>query len=242
MRIAFTWDDGANEDTKLFELHYKYSIPGMFFVPTRNSEGREVLSSSQISSVDHTLISFGGHTENHMYLTSINPSMIENEIRSNKEYLSDILKGKQEVKHFCYPGGKYNNAIQNIALKYYDTVRTADTMCFGMDGRVIKPSFHIYERGKKSLMGNALRNKSWKELLFMIQYPCKNYFEQLKKLIDFEAGRENSRVIIWGHSWEIEEYNLWNDVEVLIEYIVKNYRETVFSYDDVVGINEQLLD
>lgn len=30
MKIAFSWDDGALEDRKLFELHEKYEIPGMF--------------------------------------------------------------------------------------------------------------------------------------------------------------------------------------------------------------------
>lgn len=36
MKISFSWDDGTLEDQKLFELHEKYRIPGMFFVPTRN--------------------------------------------------------------------------------------------------------------------------------------------------------------------------------------------------------------
>lgn len=30
MKIIFSWDDGALEDQKLFELHEKYKIPGMF--------------------------------------------------------------------------------------------------------------------------------------------------------------------------------------------------------------------
>ena len=48
MKIVFTWDDGALEDLKLFELHRKYNIPGMFFVPNFNKEGREVLTPEMI--------------------------------------------------------------------------------------------------------------------------------------------------------------------------------------------------
>ena len=50
MKIIFSWDDGALEDQKLFELHEKYKIPGMFFVPTFNREGRKVLTKEMIRS------------------------------------------------------------------------------------------------------------------------------------------------------------------------------------------------
>ena len=39
MRVIFSWDDGAPQDKKMYELHEKYKIPGMFFVPTKNREG-----------------------------------------------------------------------------------------------------------------------------------------------------------------------------------------------------------
>ena len=71
MKIAFSWDDGALEDQKLFELHEKYEIPGMFFVPTRNREGREVVTPEIMRIAESRYIRFGGHTENHTYLTSI---------------------------------------------------------------------------------------------------------------------------------------------------------------------------
>ena len=67
MKLAFSWDDGALEDQKLFELHEKYQIPGMFFVPTKNREGREVLSPNIIKRAESQYVSFGGHTDNHTY-------------------------------------------------------------------------------------------------------------------------------------------------------------------------------
>ena len=47
-RVCFTWDDGCPSDLKLIDLHNKYNIPGMFFVPNCNREGRPVLTKEQI--------------------------------------------------------------------------------------------------------------------------------------------------------------------------------------------------
>ena len=65
MKIVFSWDDGALEDLKLFKLHEKYNIPGMFFVPTKNRENRGVLTPQMIKEANPNLISFGAHTQNH---------------------------------------------------------------------------------------------------------------------------------------------------------------------------------
>lgn len=239
MQIAFSWDDGALEDLKLFELHEKYGIPGMFFVPTRNSEGKEVLASSQIQSVNHELISFGGHTDNHVYLTDINPLNVEKEISENKRYLEEVLNGYQALEHFCLPGGKYNPQIVETALKYYKTVRTADTMCFKNDSSLVKPSFHMYPRGKKSLLGNACRNRSWMEAVMVLLHPGKDYYQLIKSLIDFEAKSLEAKIIIWGHSWEIEEQNLWGTVENLMKFLTEQYADSIVNYSKVSGLENR---
>ena len=112
MKLAFSWDDGALEDRKLFELHEKYSIPGMFFVPTENREGREVLTPNIIREAESPYIQFGGHTAHHTYLTSIPLENVEEEVVSNQKYLEDVLG--HTVTDFCLPGGKYNDDIYKI--------------------------------------------------------------------------------------------------------------------------------
>jgi hypothetical protein len=60
MKTAFSWYDEALEDRKLFELHEKYEIPGMFFVPTRNREGRDVLTPQMMREAESKYVGFGG--------------------------------------------------------------------------------------------------------------------------------------------------------------------------------------
>lgn len=230
MKLAFSWDDGAMEDLKLFELHEKYQIPGMFFVPTRNKEGRKTLSSDIMRSVESEYISFGGHTVNHTYLTQIPFEMVEDEIKGNKDYLENALGHR--ITDFCLPGGKYTDEILKVVYKYYDTIRTADTMNFKYTDGPLKPSFHFYSRGLKSLMGNAYRHGSYGELVYLVTHPWKKYFNLMNDIIDWELKKDDSVVMIWGHSWELEIYQLWDALEMLMKKI-NNNNIRVVSYSDM---------
>lgn len=234
MKLVFSWDDGAVEDLKLFELHNKYELPAIFFVPTRNQENRNVLNSRVIKQERTKYVQFGGHTENHSYLTRVEPKLLEDEIRSNKEYLADILG--EEIRHFCLPGGKYNTHILNVAGKYFDTIRTADTMNFKKDKNksiVCRPSVHFYPRGKKSLIVNGIKNESYQEVLHVMRLSKMSYFDILLELIKFEAEKTNREFVIWGHSWEIEQLDLWRELEKTMRYIACEYKENCVIYDDL---------
>lgn len=222
MKIAFSWDDGALEDQKLFELHEKYEMPGMFFVPTRNREGRDVLTPEMMRRAESKYVKFGGHTENHTYLTSIPLSKVEQEVLSNKKYLEDVLG--HEMSDFCLQGGKYTPEINEIVSKHYRTIRTADTMCFKYYGGALKPAIHFYPRGNKSLLGNALRHKSVSQAGYITLHYRTEYFKLISDLIKKEQNETDSVIMIWGHSWELEKYYLWDELENLMkqEFIMNN--------------------
>ena len=214
MKIAFSWDDGALEDRKLFELHEKYEIPGMFFVPTRNREGREVLTPQMMREAESKYVSFGGHTENHTYLTSIPFGEVEQEVLLNKKYLEDVLG--HEIEDFCLPGGKYTPEILEIVNRHYKTIRTADTMNFKYTGGELKPAIHFYPRGSKSLLGNAVKNQSISQGVYIALHYKVNYFEFISNLIRNEQSKKDSVVMVWGHSWELEKKQLWDELEKLM--------------------------
>lgn len=230
MRIAFTWDDGAPEDVKLMDLHNKYNIPGMFFVPTSNSEGRKTLSPTTMREQFSPIISFGGHTQDHVYLTDIPISDVKGEIIDNKHYLEDIT-GKP-IDHFCLPGGKYKNEILNIVFESFKTVRTADTMNFKLTGNICKPTFHIYPRGIRSLVGNGIRNKSYSDVIHIMENHKISYFDMILSLLEMHK-KDDSTIVIWGHSWEIEEFDLWSIVEKLFSVVEQYYKDCCVPYDEL---------
>ena len=230
MRIAFSWDDGAIEDKKLFQLHDKYEIPGMFFVPTKNREGRNVLSPEDIKKAESEYVSFGGHTYNHTYLTSIPIDQVENEIVQNKRYLECILE--HPINDFCFPGGKYNQEILEIVYKHFKTARTADTMNFHYETGPLKPSFHFYPRGYKSLVGNAFRNGSFDVLAYLFVHSKNDYFTIIRDIIERESSSDKT-IMIWGHSWEIEEFKLWRELENMFSYLSSCKRESIVRYEAI---------
>lgn len=222
MKLAFSWDDGALEDQKLFELHEKYEIPGMFFVPTRNREGRQVLTPKIMRNAESKYVRFGGHTENHTYLTSIPLSNVEQEVLLNKVYLEDVLG--HTIEDFCLPGGKYLPETLAIVNKYYKTVRTADTMNFKYDGGELKPAIHFYPRGSKSLFWNAVKNQSISQGIYITLHYGMNYFDLISNLIKNEQSKKDSVVMVWGHSWELEKEHLWEELEKFMnqDFVKKN--------------------
>ena len=232
MKIVFSWDDGALEDQKMFELHEKYQLPGMFFVPTRNREGRDVITAMQIKNAESNFVSFGGHTHNHTFLTDIPLTDVEMEILENKKYLENIVG--HEIRHFCLPGGKYNDEILNITSKYFKTIRTADTMNFSYSGMVVKPSFHFFPRGKKSLIGNSVKHFSFNEMFYVMNHYNTDYFDLINKMIINDKERDNKVIVIWGHSWEIEQKQLWDELDSLFR-VVKQSGKCV-EYDELIQL------
>ena len=232
LNVSFSWDDGSIYDLKLAEYFIKYHIPCKLFVPTYNRENRTVLSASQIQSLKHPLISFGGHTNSHVYLTQIPLSDINKEVDDNIKYLEDITG--EPIKHFCLPGGQYNSQIIQLIKDQFDSIRTADTMCSLFTGKIRKPTFHFYPRGIKSLIGNAVRHYD-KILPVIIKASMKyhNYFDILKASIAImNKNKTLYKIHIWGHSWEIEELQLWGKLDDMLRYIKTSFPNSIKDYNN----------
>ena len=234
MKITFSWDDGAPEDIKLFRMHERFCLPGMFFVPNRNQEGLEVISGQTIRAASSSLIRFGAHTASHVRLSKLPDERIKEELYDNQCFLEDALG--MEVRHFCLPGGEYNRRVLDAAFSRFDTVRTADTMNFMPGSRLIRPTFHIYPRGIRSLLANGIRNRSfWAVTEILSQRNHPSYFQTMRILLDQAANREAAQVILWGHSWEIEKLGLWEELEGFFHLIGEKYRSQCVRYEELTA-------
>jgi peptidoglycan/xylan/chitin deacetylase (PgdA/CDA1 family) len=228
-RLFFTWDDGHPDDFLLKALHEKYGIPGMLFVPAKNREGKAVLSCSDLTRIRSDLIEIGSHTYNHVYLTEVSHEAARMELVDSKQYLEDILG--YEIEHFCLPGGRYTKQIIDDALSVYKTVRTANTMCVSHRFPVVDTTFHFYLRGWRSIFFNSCKHRSCNLLAHAISCCSRiDYFGFIKSFIQnaFEKQR-NDDIVIYGHSWEISEYQLWDKLEDLFQFI-KNTEIHVEKY------------
>lgn len=231
--INTSWDDGHSCDLRLAEMLAKYGIPAIFFVPATNPE-RDVIGKKDIASLSKNF-EIGSHTYSHVYLDKLSITDVEKEILNGKKYIEDITS--VEARHFCYPGGKYNKQIQNIALTYCESVRTADIMNVDINCSSIRPTIHLAYRSKRSLFKQILlfaplelKTKLLRKTLsgYKIQELFEIYLECLAQKKD-----GNFMIHLWGHSWEIDALDLWEEAEDVFKTLSSS--GYLHSYSDMVS-------
>ena len=220
LKISTSWDDGHPFDMKVSDMLLKYKIPGIFYIPGINPE-RNIMKKKDIYELSQ-LHKIGSHTYNHQYLHKISLDNVYDEVKDGRDYL-ESLTGK-EIPDFCYPGGFYNKNIEDVIKPIVNNART--TRIFSLQDQDVfskHTSIHLAERGLRSQTLNAIVNayyplkfnllkniwseKSIYEITSLLILDCMRYPE-----VDFN-------IHIWGHSWEIDQYNSWNKLEDLFNFI-----------------------
>lgn len=145
----------------------------------------------------------GGHTvthpENMRYLS---PGALDWEIQNNKNFIEELIK--KEITDFCHPGGRYDeNVIEAVKRAGFKTARTTliNNTDIPADPYQIKTTIHVLPT-------------RW-------EYNGKYWLDCAIAKFD-EAKKKDGYFHVWGHGWEIENFNLWVDLENLFYYINKN--------------------
>ena len=204
MKIIASFDDGASLDLKLADLLKKYEIPAVFYIPWDLENLKNLKNVKNISSFltkPQCLelskeFEIGSHTVTHNYLTRISIQMAQNEIFDSKKYWEDFLG--RPVNKFCYPRG-YSNPIVRMLVKNagYQSARTT------IIGHLRESSDPFQETTTLHVGIDRIeyKNISWE--LFA------------DKMI--AEATEDSIFHIFGHSWEIENFKDWENVENLFK-------------------------
>lgn len=218
LKVYFSWDDGSVYDNKISELFLKKGLKTTFFIPNHNSENK-FLDKEAIKDLAQSEMVIGGHTRNHVYLNKISIEDVEEEIKSNKYYLEDICSKPVDI--FCYPGGKYNKQIVDKTKLYFKKARTAETLFFKKDFDFNHhTTFHFYNRGLKSLVKNIFFNDT-KYLPYILKHSNNEYFELIKNVV-LDLKTQNLELNIWGHGWELENFNLFPKLDQLLDVLLEN--------------------
>lgn len=203
MKIVFSVDDGAASDFKMADLLKKYEIPGIFYWPynleksSNMSRVKKFLTMEQCVELSKEF-EVGSHTISHQFLTKISLQAARNEIFDSKKLWEDKLG--REITKFCYPRG-YTNTIVKAMTKNAG-YKEARTTIVGH----LKPANDLFAQPTTLHVGIdriEYNNKSWelfgKEML--------------------EKANEDSLFHIFGHSWEIDLFNDWGNLEEFLKLI-----------------------
>lgn len=201
MKIVTSWDDGCVHDMRLAELLKKYDLKGTFYLPWDMEKGknlsrvRKFLSKDQCKELSKDF-EIGSHTVTHNFLTKIPLGAARNEVFDSKKLWEDLL-GKP-VTSFCYPRG-YTNALVKMLVKNagYENARTTVVghLNPGTDPFAQPTTLHV-----------GIDRIEYKQICWEM------YARQMMKKAD-----ENSTFHLFGHSWEIDTFGDWGNLEDLFK-------------------------
>ncbi len=216
--VTTSWDDGHPSDLKVADLLAKYGLAGTFYVPNRNIEGRNVMSQSEIRVLARGF-ELGGHTCDHRVLVGLQHAALNEQIGSNRAWLQDTLG--QEVAGFCYVRGRFDtrvrSAVQQAGFSYARTVRN---LCCGsgFDPFQTPTTLQFYPHARSVYLRNYLQNGGGDPVLLLAALSTGNFEKRFSAVLDAARSRGN-HMHLWGHSWELDEFDLWADLETTFQAI-----------------------
>ena len=222
MIITTSWDDGHVLDLKLADMLDQHGLKGTFYIARNYLNDRMTDTQLRDLSQRHEL---GAHTINHPMLTQIEDEQARTEITESKAWLEDVI-GKS-VTAFCYPKGMFNKIHRNIVEQAgFSMARTVIPYEFNMgnDPFQIPTTLHTYPfplrpviglRGIGTRLQPIRRFMPYRSHLKIPLIALASWSSLATALLD-EAQRRDGIWHLWGHSWEIEKFNMWTQLDKIL--------------------------
>lgn len=238
--VTTSWDDGHPHDVKVAELLAKYGLKGTFYIPVKNDE-HEVMSDNEVLDITSEF-EVGGHTLNHVVLTTLPYTDACKEIECGKKKMEDLI-GK-ELIIFAYPKGHYNQQVKEFVKEAgFKGARTASWFHVGYpdDLYSIHPTIHVYPHPALVHIGHLIKELNLGVLLkYLLNDRCVTDIKYLTAIWLDKIISEGGILHIWGHSWEIEELGLWGELEGILGYISQYKGLNHFTNGEIISRMRQL--
>jgi peptidoglycan/xylan/chitin deacetylase (PgdA/CDA1 family) len=215
--ITTSWDDGHPLDFKLAELLDKYNLKGTFYIP-RSNEEHKVMSEAEIKVLSRHF-EIGGHTLTHARLGNLSKQKVYEEVNGCYQWLAELLEVMPVS--FCFPGGVYNKAaVQQAVDSGFNVLRTTELLSVkAVTGSLAPTTLQVYEHKKSTYLKHLIKRMKIDNFLVWLKTMASS---DLMYLVDYyidKIDREGGCMHIWGHSWEIEQFGLWQKLELLFKQI-----------------------
>ena len=212
--ITTSWDDGHPFDARVADLLAKHGASGTFYVPSRNVEGRPVMRAADVRRLGAGF-EIGGHTEDHVSLVGLAPQAAAQQIAGNKRRLEDWLG--REVSGFAYVRGHHNRAVRRLVehagFRYARTVRNlADSG--GSDRFRMPTTIQFFAHADAIYVRNYLSGGPTPRRLALLRAVLaeEGLANRLVRVAAASLGA-GRHFHLWGHSWELDEYDLWGELD-----------------------------
>lgn len=233
-KVTTSWDDGHSGDPRLAELLASKGMVGTFYWTVDHPEFSYPGPSETRDLLDMGM-EIGSHTMTHPDLTALEKDQVKWELEESKSILEDYVQ--RPIRTFCYPSGYFNRSVRDAVMAAgYDLARTTESfrVTAGSDPLLVPVTVQVYPHGAKTHLKHSVRRGNLVGLA--------NWLLRLRGTTDLDSivsqalarVRANGGVLhIWGHSWELERFELWDVLERLLD--------SVAHHDDVEYVTNDAL-
>jgi hypothetical protein len=246
MIFTTSWDDGRKDDLRLAELLEKYGATGTFYISPADSLKRESLTNDEVKELSQRH-EIGAHTMTHPKLTTLPLDEARREIEDSKKWIESMTA--KECTAFCYPYGDENAETRRLVQEAgFSTARGVEQLAFASEDVFCVPTTLVVcpfpFRKEFTKWWHPLdpvgRLRAFGPKMCTYRLPLKastSWLNLAKALFTKAQSLEKESQLafhLWGHSWEVEKYGMWEDVEKFLQYVSEQ--------DDVVySTNSNLL-
>ncbi|HLW87412.1 MAG TPA: polysaccharide deacetylase family protein [Terriglobales bacterium] len=217
--VTISVDDGHPSDLRAADLLSKYGLSATFYCPARNPE-QPVLSPSDLRQLAQQF-ELGGHTMNHVPLSSLSTERAWREITEGKDWLENS-SGKP-VRSFCYPMGKFGRRTAALVKKAgFLGARTCqlNRHDFPTDPFSWGASTQAHNHSRMVQVRHALLERNFAGVVnFVFTYRATtdwtSHFRYALDHVQAHGGVAH----LYLHSWEIDERSDWQKLESVLRAI-----------------------
>jgi peptidoglycan/xylan/chitin deacetylase (PgdA/CDA1 family) len=219
--VTTSWDDGDPHDLRIAELLRSRDLPATFYVPIIGYRQRKTLAAADLRALSSVGFEIGAHTVSHTNLPRLGPKELDREVRTCKETLEQTLGSG--VLMFCYPNGRYDaEVIRQVKKAGYAGARTtrmlsvtAEFLPFEMPTTV-----QAYPHPRVGYLRNLGRAGNITGLFkYVTELSRFESWVDLGKRLFSEVLEHGGVWHLYGHSWEIDELRIWDDLREIFDYV-----------------------
>ena len=218
--VTTSWDDGHPSDLRLADLLAKHEALGTFYIPNSNAEGRPVMRRAEIRLIGQHL-EVGGHTRDHVSLTELAPEKASHQIIANKEWLEDLLG--REIDGFAYVRGHHNRTVRRLVRDAgFHYARTVANLSHapGPDRYQMPTTMQFFPHSDDIYIRNFLSGGPGLRRMALLRAVLGKHglLDRLDRAAEL-CVRRGGCFHIWGHSWELDEYDLWDELDRFLAHL-----------------------
>lgn len=251
-QLIFTtsWDDGSVQDIRLAELLTRYGIKGTFYIPIHFNGRGDKFSEYNRRLNEKELIELskyheiGAHSVHHKMLSNLSDSEIMEELVESKEILEKTIE--KQVPMFCFPRGDYTErTIELVKKAGFIGARTTKKLFYTLP----QDPYHIGVSIQAAPF--PLRKKNTSSFYYGRLFdPTKSYIPKIFAMPSlwphifswkmFSRGffdyilKNGNYFHLYGHSWELEKYGMWQELESFFKFVTEHTNVTYLSNSKVI--------